>query len=82
MGFIEEGRQLIQDFVTPEIRAMEARFDAIEKQVTALDSKTGKLDAKIDRNQVQVLDAIHRMEKRTAVMERVARQESKMQNVA
>jgi predicted nucleic acid-binding Zn-ribbon protein len=82
MGFIEEGRQLIQDFVTPEIRAMEARFDAIEKQVTALDSKTGKLDAKIDRNQVQVLDAIHRMEKRTAVMERVARLESKMQNVA
>ena len=82
MGFIEEGRQLIQDFATPEIRAMEARFDAIEKQVTALDSKTGKLDAKIDRNQVQVLDAIHRMEKHTAVMERVARLESKMQNVA
>jgi hypothetical protein len=44
MGFIEEGRQLFQDFVAPEIRALDARLSAVEKRIEALDSKT-------DRNQ-------------------------------
>ncbi len=60
MGFIEEGRQLIQDFVTPEIRAIEARLDAIEKQVASLDAKTDKLDSKIDRNQAHMEAKIDR----------------------
>jgi tetrahydromethanopterin S-methyltransferase subunit G len=97
MGFIEEGRQLIQDFVTPEIRAIEARLDAIEKQVAALDAKTDKridqleakidrnqthMEGKIDRNQAQVLDTLNRMETYAHVLERLARIESKLQNVA
>ena len=115
MGFIEEDRQLIQDFVTPEIRAIEARLDSIERQVAVLDLKTDKLDAKIDknqanldakidrtqahleekidrhqahlegkidRNQAQVLDTLNRMETYAHVLERLARIESKLQNVA
>jgi tetrahydromethanopterin S-methyltransferase subunit G len=97
MGFIEEGRQLFQDFVAPEIRAIETRLDAIEKQVDSLDAKIDRnqtqleakidrsqaeLDAKIDRNQTQVLDTLHRMENYTLVMERLARLEGKLQNVA
>jgi tetrahydromethanopterin S-methyltransferase subunit G len=97
MGMIEEGRQLFQDFVAPEIRAIEARLDAIEKQVASLDAKTDKradqLDAKIDRNQAQIeskidrnqtqlMDTLHRMENYTPVMERLARLEGKLQNVA
>ena len=71
MGFIEEGRQLIQDFVTPEIRSLDTRRSGLEKRVEALDAKVDKLDAKverkfelleskIDRNQAQVLDALHK----------------------
>ena len=86
MGFIEEGRQLIQDFVTPEIRAIEARLDAVEKQISALDSKVDRnhtaLDAKIDRNHTQILDTLHRMENYVEVRERLARLEGKLQNVA
>ena len=108
MGFIEEGRQLFQDFVAPEIRAIETRLDVIEKQVDSLDAKIDRnqtqleakidrnqtqleakidrsqaeLDAKIDRNQTQVLDTLHRMENYTLVMERLARLEGKLQNVA
>jgi tetrahydromethanopterin S-methyltransferase subunit G len=97
MAFIEEGRQLIQDFVTPEIRAIEVRLDAVEKQVAALDSKVDKrvdsleikmdkradaLDAKIDRNQTQVMETLHRMENYVEVRERLARLEGKLQNVA
>ena len=38
MGFIEEGRQLIQDFVTPEIRSLDARLTAVEKRLELLDA--------------------------------------------
>ena len=97
MGMIEEGRQLFQDFVAPEIRAIEARLDTLEKQVTSLDAKTDKradqleskidrtqaqLESKIDRNQAQVLDTLNRMETYAHVLERLARLEGKVQNVA
>jgi hypothetical protein len=36
----------------------------------------------MDRNQTQVLDTLHRMENYSHVLERLARLESKQQNVA
>jgi len=72
MGFIEEGRQLIQDFVTPEIRSLDARLTAVEKRLESLDAKTEKrfdsLESKMDRNQAQVLDTLHRMENYSHVL--------------
>jgi tetrahydromethanopterin S-methyltransferase subunit G len=86
MGFIEEGRQLFQDFVAPEIRAIDARLNAVEKHLESLESKVDRvqtvLESKIDRNHTQVMDALHRMENYTLVMERLARVEAKLQNVA
>ena len=100
MGFIEEGRQLIQDFVTPEIRSLDARLTTVEKRLESLDAKVDKrfdsvdkrfeavdrrfesLDNKMDRNHAQVLDTLHKMENYGHVPERLARLESKQQNVA
>ena len=100
MGFIEEGRQLIQDFVTPEIRSLDARLTAVENRLESLDGKVDKrfdsvdkrfetvdrrfdsLEGKMDRNQVQVLETLHRMENYSHILERLARLESKLQNVA
>ncbi len=97
MGMIEEGCQLIQDFVTPEIRLVDARLTALEKHVASFEAKVDKrfdsleadvdkrfdsLESKMERNQAQVLDTLHRMENYTLVMERLARLESKLQNVA
>jgi tetrahydromethanopterin S-methyltransferase subunit G len=80
MGFVEEGRQLIQDFVTPEIRLIDARLTAVEKRIELLDARVEKrfdsvdkrfdsvdkrfdsLENKIERNQAQVLETLHRME--------------------
>jgi tetrahydromethanopterin S-methyltransferase subunit G len=45
MGVIDEGRQLIQDFVAPEIRAIEARISAVEKQIESLE---GRMDKRFD----------------------------------
>jgi tetrahydromethanopterin S-methyltransferase subunit G len=86
MGFIEEGRQLIQDFVTPEIRSLDARLTAVEKRLESLDAKVEKrfdsVESKMKRNQAQVLDTLHRMENYSHILERLARVESKLQNVA
>jgi flagellar capping protein FliD len=84
MGFIEEGRQLIQDFVTPEIRSLDARLTAVGKRLESLDAKVDRkfesLESKMDRNQAQVLETLHRMENYSHDLERLARLESK--NVA
>ena len=47
-----------------------------------IDHNQAHLEGKIDRNQAQVLDTLHRMENYTQVMERLARLEGKLQNVA
>jgi tetrahydromethanopterin S-methyltransferase subunit G len=111
MGFIEEGRQLIQDFVTPEIRSLDAQLTAVEKRLESLETQVDKrfgfvdkrfdsfetsvdmrfnsvdkkfdsLESKMERNQAQVLDTLHRMENYSHVLERLARLENKLQNVA
>ena len=86
MGFIEEGRQLIQDFVTPEIRSIDARLSAVEKRLESLETNVDKrfdsIESKMERNQAQVLDTLHRMENYSHILERLARLENKLQNVA
>jgi hypothetical protein len=86
MGFIEEGRRLIQDFVTPEIRSLDAPLTAVEKRLELLDARVEKrfdsLESKMERNQTQVLETLHRMENYSHILERLARVESKLQNVA
>jgi tetrahydromethanopterin S-methyltransferase subunit G len=86
MGFIEEGRQLIQDFVTPEIRSIDARLTAVERRLESpeakVDMRFDSLESKIERNQAQVLETLHRMENYGQVLEGLARVESKLQNVA
>jgi flagellar capping protein FliD len=133
MGFIEESRQLIQDFVTPEIRSIDTRLTAVEKKIesfegksekrfdaldikvdkvqTALENKVDRvqttlegkiertnartekelgglqakleaLDSKLDKNQAQIMDSLHQWENIAQLAERLARVESKLQNVA
>jgi tetrahydromethanopterin S-methyltransferase subunit G len=93
MGLIEEGRQLIQDFVAPEIRALEVRIDAVEKKIDSLEARMEKrfdavdrefdsMDGKMDRNQSQIMDSLHRMENYHQLAERIAKIESKLQHVA
>jgi len=88
MGFIDEGRQLIQDFVTPEIRSLHARLTAVEKRLGLFEGAESKIEfsfeERIDGNHKQLMEALHRMEgrMRAQVLERLARVESKLQNVA
>ena len=52
MSVIDDLRQLLQDLVTPELRALSVRVDALENKVdagfTTLENKIGALDKKVD----------------------------------
>jgi tetrahydromethanopterin S-methyltransferase subunit G len=69
MGFIEEGRQLIQDFVTPEIRSLDARLTTVEKKIESLEVRSEKrfdaLDGKVDRVQTSLESRIDKAGART-----------------
>ena len=86
MGFLEEGRQLFQDFVAPEIRAIDVRLSAVEKRIEALEGKVDRiqtaLETKMEHNHIEVMDAIRRLENYSALAERLTRVEAKLQNVA
>ena len=83
MGFIEDGRQFIQDFLTPEIRSIDARLTVFEKHAeTKLDRVRTMLEIKMKKNRAQGMDALHRMENPNQVLERLARVDSKLQAIA
>jgi hypothetical protein len=49
MSVIDDLRQLLQDLVTPELRALSLRVDALEKKVdTGLTALDKKIDVRVD----------------------------------
>ena len=56
MSVVEETRQVIQDLPAPELRAISARLDSLEKQVTTNEVRVEKRFDSIDRR----FDAIDR----------------------
>jgi flagellar capping protein FliD len=85
MGFIEEGRQLIQDFVTPEIRSIDARLSAVEKRLESLENNVDKrfdsVDKRFDSFENKVDMRFHSLESKmernqTQVMDALQRMEN------
>jgi hypothetical protein len=66
MGFIEQGRQLIQDFVTPEIRSIDTRLIAVEKRIESLDASNDKrftmLDTRVEKVQTTLETKIEKVQ--------------------
>ena len=63
MSTIEDLRKLAQDFIAPELRAIEARLSALEKTVA--------------ENHQQVMFGIQQITNYTSVIERLSRLEAK-----
>jgi hypothetical protein len=74
MSVIEDTRKLIQDFLAPELRSISARLDALEQRV---DDRFRDLDAKISGQHQQTMLAIANLANYQAVLERVAKLESR-----
>lgn len=62
MSVIQDVRQLIQDLVTPDLKAIDARLTALEKTVEA--------------NHQEVMNGIRQITNYTSVIERLSRLEA------
>jgi hypothetical protein len=59
MSVVEDVRQVIQDFLAPELRAVTARLDALEK---VMDARFNSVDAKFDSLRTQIQGINHKLD--------------------
>jgi len=59
MGVVEETRQVLQDFLAPELREIRGVLSAIDKR---LDSQDKRLDATEEANRVRYESIVQRLE--------------------
>jgi hypothetical protein len=81
MGVIEDTRQLMQDFLAPELRELSARVDAVEKGMIAFEKR---VDARFNAAETlaaerhgQVMQAIAQLGDIYELRERVTRIEAR-----
>ena len=48
MSVVEEMRQVLQDFLAPELREIRARMDSIDKRLDSMDKRFDAQDKRID----------------------------------
>jgi len=70
MGAIEDTRKVLQDFLTPEIRSITSRLDALEKKVDDNERRAEKRHA-------EVMSAIRQVIDWSSIQQRLAKLESK-----
>ena len=70
MSVIEDSRKILQDFISPELRGISARLDALEVEVRANDRRA-------DKRHDETMSAIRQVIDWNSVQQRLARLESK-----
>jgi tetrahydromethanopterin S-methyltransferase subunit G len=71
MSAIEDIKQLLQDFLTPELRAVTARLDAVERLVEANERRA-------EKRHEEVMQAIRQVSDYTAVINRLSQLEARV----
>jgi tetrahydromethanopterin S-methyltransferase subunit G len=59
MGMVEEVRQVLQDFLAPELREIRTRLDSVDKR---LETQDKRLDTIEDANRVRFEAIVQRLE--------------------
>jgi hypothetical protein len=70
MSVIEDSRKVLQDFIAPELRAIAARLDALERRVDDNDRRA-------EKRHDEVMSAIRQVIDLNSIQQRPARLESK-----
>ena len=70
MSMIEDVRNVLQDFLAPELRAISARLDALEKKVDAN-------EARAENRHSEVIAGLRQITDYTTVLERLSSLEAK-----
>jgi phage shock protein A len=80
MSVIEDSRNVVQDFLAPELRSISVRLDALEKRFDAVDRKLDGVDREFDeverraeKRHDELLAAILRIGEVNSLRERLAR---------
>jgi chromosome segregation ATPase len=90
---VEEVRQVLQDFLAPEIRSIVARLDAVEKRMDRLEMRMDHLEVRIDnlskrmddyedraaKRHEEVMAAIRQIADYTTILQRLTRLEAKVE---
>lgn len=83
MSAIEDIRQGFQDFLAPELRALVARLEALEKVMSArfdtMDSRFGAQNAKLDALESRMADRFNSIIDALAIDRRLSRLEAAQQ---
>jgi len=74
MGAIEDTRKGLQDFLTPELRELKARLDALEKR---MDERFEHAKRRAEQRHEVVLLTLNNLANYNEVRERLARLESR-----
>jgi hypothetical protein len=81
MGAIDDTRKLLQDLVTPDLKALSVRVDALEKRVdwgfADLKQTIADVDARAERRHTALLVALHLEERVKRLEERAAPHEQR-----
>ena len=88
MGVIDDTRKLLQDIVTPDLKALGARVEALEKRVDSgfadvkerladLKQTIGDVDARAERRHTSLLVALHLEERVKRLEERAVPHEQR-----
>jgi hypothetical protein len=55
MSVVEDVRKVVQDMVTPELRALSARLDAVEKQLDRIDKRFDDVEGRAEQRHQETL---------------------------
>jgi hypothetical protein len=91
MSVVEDIRQVLQDFLTPELRAVAAKFEAIESKIDAVNIRISSLEKAMDTRfsaaeekanvrQEMILVQFERIANQLDVDKRLLRLESQREN--
>lgn len=72
MSVIEDVRQIVQDFITPDLKALLVRVDALEKKIDSMDKRN-------EANHQEQLAAIRALADFNSLALRVTRIEAKQE---
>ena len=76
MSVIEDSRKVLRDFIAPELRAITARLDALEKRFDGLEIQVDAVDKRAEKRHEEVMSAIRQVVDFNSIQQRLARLES------
>ena len=86
MGAVDETRKLVQDFLTPELREIKARLDALEQTVKirfeAVDARFAAQDQMAAARHTAVMEALNHLTHYAALSEHLPRLEAQKEQKA